>query len=87
MESRVMNRILEMAKDGATTSEVSKALKIKYSTTIIWMRKLVMENRLILKEAKNSKIYYTTRQDNYLAHDPFNIGGAYDRLGSSHFAD
>jgi hypothetical protein len=87
MESRVMNRILEMAKDGATTSEVSKALKIKYSTTIIWMRKLVMENRLILKEAKNSKIYYTTRQDNYLAHDPFNIGGAYDRLGRSHFAD
>lgn len=87
MESRVMNRILEMAKDGATTSEVSKALKIKYSTTIIWMRKLVMENRLILKEAKNSKIYYTTRQDNYLAHDPFNLGGAYDRLGASHFSD
>jgi len=87
MESKVMNRILEMAKDGATTSEVSKALKIKYSTTIIWMRKLVMENRLILKEAKNSKIYYTTRQDNYLAHDPFNLAGTYDRLGSSHFAD
>jgi hypothetical protein len=87
MESKVMNRILEMAKDGATTSEVSKALKIKYSTTIIWMRKLVMENRLILKEAKNSKIYYTTRQDNYLAHDPFNLGGAYDRLGRSHFSD
>ena len=87
MESKVMNRILEMAKDGATTSEVSKALKIKYSTTIIWMRKLVMENRLILKEAKNSKIYYTTRQDNCLAHDPFNIGGTYDRLGASHFSD
>jgi len=87
MESKVMSRILELTKEGATAHDVSKSLKMNYSTTIVWMHKLLMERKLSMVELRNSKVYYTTRQDNYLAHDPFNIGGAYERLGTSHFAD